>query len=390
MSDPQGIHWPDYRGGSIVNLVASLAGGFGLETGHPPFAGELPLEGVERVLLLIIDGLGHLQLRRHLAEGDMPGLRAVLEHGAAYSVGTSVFPSTTMAAMTTYHTGRTPAEHGYLGFSVYLPERGCVANLIATADLYGNPLPDPEFLIAVPSLYERLAALGVACCTVSPAEYQGSFLNRWYFRGCAYVPYHAPSTLASLAPPTLPGPGPRYTVAYWPGYDTVCHRYGPQSPQAADEVAAVDGMFSRLLRKLPRDGKTLLVLSADHGQHELDAAQALYPQQDARLMELLADAPAGEVRARYFRTERPQELTEHLEPLAQCLPSAEAWERGLFGGPPALESFHARTGDLIAVPRGKQSFRWLWHPDAPPGPDGGSHGGWSAEEMLVPVIAVRV
>lgn len=47
-----------------------------------------------------------------------------------------MFPSTTMAALTTLHTARAPAEHGYLGLTVWLDEAQAVVNLIRLYDVY--------------------------------------------------------------------------------------------------------------------------------------------------------------------------------------------------------------------------------------------------------------
>src|SRR4051794_34420910 len=66
---------------------------------------------VRPVVLLVLDGLGWLQLqaRRHLA----PVLT-----GLAGGPITSVTPSTTAAAMTTITTGRLPGVHGIVGYRV--------------------------------------------------------------------------------------------------------------------------------------------------------------------------------------------------------------------------------------------------------------------------------
>ena len=49
---------PRYDGGSVVNLVATIGRHFGLETGHPPLASALGLEGEEAAVVLIVDALG--------------------------------------------------------------------------------------------------------------------------------------------------------------------------------------------------------------------------------------------------------------------------------------------------------------------------------------------
>ncbi|MFD1730938.1 alkaline phosphatase family protein [Deinococcus malanensis] len=70
-------------------------------------------------------------------------------------------------------------------------------------------------------------------------------------------------------------------MVYLPDYDSTCHTYGPSSDQAADELAAVDLIVGRLLGALPDNGKTLLVLTADHGQVD-QSAQGWFPSRSPR------------------------------------------------------------------------------------------------------------
>src|SRR3954462_14177660 len=99
---------PDYAGGSILNLVASIARRFGLITAHSPLSDSLPLEGTDAIVLLIVDALGYWQLQDHLATGDLPTVERLLaRHEASLTPLTSTFPSTTSAALTTLHTGAT-------------------------------------------------------------------------------------------------------------------------------------------------------------------------------------------------------------------------------------------------------------------------------------------
>ena len=82
---------------------------------------------------------------------------------------TSVVPSTTSAALTSLWTGRSPAEHGVLGYEVFLKEYGLVANMIthAPASYEGEVGSlqhagfDPESFLPVPTIGPHLAAAGI-------------------------------------------------------------------------------------------------------------------------------------------------------------------------------------------------------------------------------------
>ena len=103
---------PDWDGASLHRVVPTLMG----ELAHPgerevPAWFPGPVAGARQVVLLVIDGLGALQLR------ERSTLAPVLT-GAAGGAITSVAPSTTACALTTLVTGRVPAEHGVVGYRV--------------------------------------------------------------------------------------------------------------------------------------------------------------------------------------------------------------------------------------------------------------------------------
>ena len=93
---------PDYSGGSLVNLIATVVGSRGGKAQHPPLR-NLPAKEVgeaRNIVLLIVDGLGDNYLRRRGAGSELARRRRASL--------TSVFPSTTASAITTSYTGRTP------------------------------------------------------------------------------------------------------------------------------------------------------------------------------------------------------------------------------------------------------------------------------------------
>ncbi len=373
---------PEYTGGGLVNLVAELAAHFGVDTGHPRLgtAGGL-CGGVSRVVLLVCDALGALSLQAWLEGGAMPWLHGMLRRGDARLESlTTVFPSTTAAALSSIHTGATPAEHGYLGYSLWLGPGPGVTDMLLGRDRYTH---EPRALPAVPpSLYPRLAAAGVSCQAVNASAFATSALSTWHFAGAAYRGYWSANTLPSLVAEAADAPAPAYITAYWPAHDTVCHVHGPGSPQVADELAVLDLVLDRLVGRLPRTGHTPLLLVGDQGQRALVSEAAVY------LGVLCLGPPAGERTAAYLREEPG--LSERLSPFAILHPARDLWQEGWFGGPPARESFRQRVGDLLAIPRAGRQLLWRQPGRDAPEPYRGGHGGWSAAEMLVPLVSLRL
>jgi predicted AlkP superfamily pyrophosphatase or phosphodiesterase len=142
---------PDYDGGSLVNLMASITLSRGGKALHAPLK-NFDSTRTRNVVLLIIDGLGDRLLARRAAGGELARRR----RGSM----TSVFPSTTASAITTSYTGRTPLEHGLTGWFTYFSEAGCVAAALPFRSR-GENLPlekrlSPDKAFTVPSIFETL------------------------------------------------------------------------------------------------------------------------------------------------------------------------------------------------------------------------------------------
>ena len=81
------------------------------------------LEGINKVVLLVIDGFGFKQFINHLKENRF--LTTLTNQGEVYPL-TSIFPSQTKNALTTLNTGLTPQEHGLFEYFIYLKDIGVV------------------------------------------------------------------------------------------------------------------------------------------------------------------------------------------------------------------------------------------------------------------------
>src|SRR5687768_17866014 len=146
---------PDYAGGSLVNLIASVSGACGGSRRHAPLKAlsDEQLAAARHIVLVLIDGLGDNYLMRRGAGGELARRRK--------AAITSVFPSTTASAITTSYTGCTPLEHGLTGWFTYFGEAGCVAAGLPFRSR-GDMLPltqrgvTPEQIFISPSLFEQL------------------------------------------------------------------------------------------------------------------------------------------------------------------------------------------------------------------------------------------
>ncbi len=379
---------PDYRQGSIVNLMASLVEGRGGAPGPLPPLAELPPALVARytsVCLLVVDGLGYRFLRRSAAGRVLrSGLRARLH---------TVFPSTTAAAITTFLTGEPPAWHGLTGWFVYLRELGTVFAPLPGRPRYGGaPLGesgwDMHRLLGRRPVSARMAA---DCWQVSPARIAHSDYSRTFRGPARLAQYHDRADFFAVTARLLrEADRPRFVYAYWPELDAIAHRDGIDSPAAARELAAFDAGLGQLLAAL-RGSDTLLVVTADHGLVDTTADTRLTLDDHPALRDTLLLPLCGEPRVAYcylrqgrvadFRARVAQALGER----ALLLPAADMIGAGWFGPGRPHPELASRVGDFVLLLQDNYSLK-DWLPQERRYTQVGVHGGASPDEMEVPLI----
>jgi hypothetical protein len=414
---------PRFDGFGLANVaptVLAILGGPAVDLPLPRLdARVLPsrmTDGVRTVVVVAADGLGHLQLEREAAAGNAPGLRRLLDRAAAgdegvsYQAITSVFPTTTVAALGSLNSAVRPVDHGLLGYTLYVPELAMVAEMIRWGPLDRRvSFSDPEFGLTpegffwADTLYRRLQAAGVQrTLAVNPSGFAGTALTRMLHQGATYNGYVATSSLSVIVPRLVAdSDAPTYVYAYWPTVDTVSHMVGPCSEEHGAEVAAFDTALGRLLERLPRRGDTLVLLTADHGHIDTGPERLQYLDEHPELLEMLAATPAGERRAVYLHP-RPgmaraveAYTRERLGQVAVTMTRDAAVRAGLFGEGPLPERAAGRIGEVLLFPRGNLQITVAPTPSV----DGrvssgplfkGLHGGLSPDEALVPLLAVRI
>lgn len=403
-----GFLYPNYEGGSILNIPPSICRLLGIpDFGIAPLSPEIltPLgTGYKRVLLILMDALALHRLQRWMAEGDAP-LWSQLEQNGLLAPLTSITPSTTSAALTSLWTGRSAAVHGIVGYEMWLKEYGIVANTILQSPMSfrddAGSLEragfSPENFMPLPTLGPHLAARGVKTFAFQHQAIMNSGLSRMFFKDVEEHGFLSATDLwINLRQLLEAHPGERmYTWVYWPGVDTFSHRHGPDNEYPmAEFIGFSDAMERLFLKELSPEARkdTLLILAADHGQitTRLDPYYELrnHPQ----LLRRLHIMPTGENRLAFFyirpgQTEAVREYLERTWPNQFILVDpAYAIQAGLFGPGEPHPALQDRVGDLIVLAKG-DAYLWWANKD---NHLVGRHGGLHPQEMLVPFLASRL
>jgi predicted AlkP superfamily pyrophosphatase or phosphodiesterase len=184
-------------------------------------------------------------------------------------------------------------------------------------------------------------------------------------------------------------------VAYWSKVDTISHVYGPSAEFVLDEIDnfaySFEHAFLNRLSGQALEG-TLFLLTADHGHVDTPLAHTVYLRDHPELRSRLVMDPTGEPRAAYLYVRQGQMdavcayIEARLGDKFAVLDSQAALETGLFGGGSIAPEAQYRIGDLLVLPRRNDIF---WERNEAPHTLG-RHGGLTAPEMLVPLMATRL
>lgn len=385
-----GCYKPDYTGGSVINLLSSVIRSRGGRSPHAELNG-LPareLRGARHVIYLLVDGLGEAQLARRLAAGR--GRAFFARHPR--QIITTVFPATTAAAVTTFGTGASPAEHGVLGWHLHLHDLGLVATILLTRTRTGSPMADDEFDLG---RYLRTPSyIATAKCRKEllswahiPRSRYSTANDPWDARGS----YH---TLRGLERQTALRTRRRnrsVAYVYWPGYDSSCHEHGCEHRATHAHFDEIDRSLARLASAIEGTG-TALIVTADHGL--VDTPDGVELRDVPGFYDCLAALPSGDARQVqcFVRPARVREflriVRKRLAHACVCVPGETLLDGGFFGPGREHPALRNRVGDYVLIARPGHAFG-----SSLPGAESefnvASHGGMSAEEVRVPLYVVR-
>lgn len=389
---------PDYGGfcsSAIPGAVRRFLGGRTADS----FAGRLlsSRQG-ERILLVVLDGLGYNALRR--AGRRLPFLAGCLEDGDLLPV-TTVFPSTTSAAMTTLHSGKLPGEHGLIEWYLYIQEIEMLLESLPFSPLlpsdrerFDREERSPKLLYDGRTVYSKLSADGIPSAVLQPDSIAGSIFTKLITKGADTGGYDSlPSALAMLED-MMAGGRHGFIHFYYPGIDTAGHIYGPSSAEYMEEMRKMDAFLASLSASAARH-RTTIVMTSDHGQVDVRPDEALMLNDLKGFDGKLAKdsygpvQPYGSSRDVILKAGEDQQdfagwLRDGLGARADVLMSGELAKEGFFGSSISARA-RSRMGDIWILPRGTgnvwyrhyagESFRFL-----------GVHGGMTGGEMIVPLL----
>ncbi len=363
----------------LLPAAAHLLGVPGFRGHANPLAATLgdALGSPRHLIVLLVDGLGALQLAEHAALA--PRLTAMTEVGPL----AAPFPSTTCVSLTSLGTGLPPGMHGIVGTSFRLDDGSVLSPLSWGAE------PNPIATQPEPTVLERAADAGVLVTSAAPAAHRSSGLTRAALRGGEYPGADTlPARLAVAAAAISRARAERrasLTYVYWPDLDKAGHVHGVGSAAYRAQLARVDSLVAGLLALVT--GDVALLVTADHGlidvpdDRRVDLETRPDLRRDVRII-------LGEPRVRHIYTTPGRgdavraTWAEELGGRADVRTRAEVSD--LLG--PVDDWYADRIGDVVAI----AADTWALTSDRIDRLVSGlrgQHGGLTDAEVLIPLRA---
>lgn len=251
----------------ILNTITSILKYYNVETKHKSLESldKILEKKYRNVILLILDGmgehiLGNISPDGYFAQNKIDCL-------------TSVYPSTTTAALTTYYSGKPPFETGWIAWSQYFKEYGRAIDMLphkesylkediskARMDVFKN-------VVDYESVFEQIekASPGIKAFEVMP-KYSDRRAKRTFVADDIDEIMVNLETLCEL-------PGDKFIMAYSDKPDGLLHKYGTDSEEARNYVLEAEEKVKALQEKIGED--TVIIISADHGHKNIEKSYSL-------------------------------------------------------------------------------------------------------------------
>lgn len=354
----------------------------------------------DAVVLFLVDGFGWRFYERFQ---DAAFIKRIARHGSIEKL-TSQFPSTTAAHLTTIHTGLPVGQSGVHEWYYYEPhlDRVIAPLLFSHAgtkvrDTLKRTKIEPSLLYPQGVFYPQLRRTGITPYVFGSREYTPSTYSNAVMDGAELRGFKTLSeSLVNLGELIEKQASPIFVHLYFDKIDSLCHEYGPTSPQVDAEIETFLLMMDHYFERIFKGNKRILFLmTADHGMCEVDPKTTIYLNTHAdfkgfekfiktnRKGKLIVPAGSARDLFLYIRDEGLDEaqsfLAKRLEGRAEVVKTEALIEDGYFGAE-VSSRFRERVGNLVVLSHWNETV-WWYEKERFEMQFLGHHGGLTPQEM---------
>lgn len=378
------ILMPNYNH-CILNLITSILKNYEVETKYNSLEkiDKLLEKQYKNVVLVILDGMGE-----NILENISPN--GIFFKNKIDEI-TSVYPSTTTAAMTTYYSGLPPVETGWIAWSQYFKEYGRNIDVLPEKDSYtGEKLKVKNQkisdIIGYKTIYEQIKEKN---SDIKTYEIMPSYCaKKAKMTMTANTVEEICESIVTLCKNTEN----KFIMAYNDNPDGIIHKNGCYSEETKKFILETEREFEKMLQEL-KDTNTVVILSADHGHQDINETIDILELE--KIQECLIMPPTLESRmvgffVKYNKRKEFENTFNSLFKDKYMLYSREdLFKSNLLGYGNKHKKLEDFVGDYIAIAIsdvrikiGTYLSREMKHPDEKKS----THCGLTKNEMEVPLI----
>lgn len=374
------LRFPDYDN-SILNTITSILKYYGIDNGHSSLSAldKKLKKKYKNVVLIILDGMGEHILNNLSKNGFFKKNELTCV--------TSVYPSTTTAAMTTYYSGKTPLETGWIAWSQYFKEYGRCLNMLPRVESYTeeklkNVSKDVyEELIDYKTVYEMIEETGVKAYEMCPSHIERKSKRT-----------HIANDLDELCEGIkvlCSSPDRKFILSYLDNPDGLLHKYGASSDEAKEYILSAEEKIESMINELKN---TLVIISADHGHRDIGNVYSVLEHPDLRDCLIMPEFFESRFIGFWVKEDRKTEFEEIFKREFEdymLFSKQEVLETGILGKGEQHKKVDDFLGNYVGVSIGSSIFRLQNDYFEGKKVKKSTHCGLTKDEMDVPVIVLE-
>jgi len=383
------MHLPNYKNGSIVNLMSSVEKALG---GNPlyntlPMLAPDEIKQYDTVVLLVIDGLGYEYIKKY-------GKSSVLWKNLRGKI-TSVFPSETTTAMTALTVGVPAQQHGLTGWFMYFKEfKQVILPLPFRALMKDNKFkPTEEKAKRVFTQNPIFSRIRIKSYRVMSKEYVNGICTNLTSGPAKKFGYTTMTNFFTLIKKAIAKKDKnKFIHAYWPSFDTVSHIKGPKDQKTLKHFKSLDRQVKQLINKAEKTN-TLILITADHGQIGVPPERTIFLDEHPEMESMLAQPLCAWRRVVYCYVQKGKEkkfenyVKTKLNKYGTLHKSRDLLKKHYFGLFAPHKKLKDRIGDYTLIMKKNYEIAQVL-PGQKKKYCRGDHGGTSKEEMFVPLVVI--
>ena len=390
------IVYPDYNN-SLVNLTASILSAYETPVFHAPLKqiDTEELKSFDNIVLMIFDGLGLDQFDAYKAKHS-----SVLDQYQLPFI-TSVCPASTPSALTSIMTGKTPLEHGILGWILFFKEFGQYIEILPMLDHADSEMLRPSNYdllerLKMDNIYQQInrANPQIELYKIVPLEIANSYYTREMTKPGQIYAYREIDRLFKKLTKiiTTKSKKKKFIHTYSTNPDLLSHVEGAKSPAVMRCIGIIEKQMETMLKKI-KGTNTAILMTSDHGLIDIEKTYLVNDDSDIYDSMIMPTFPEKRFFSFFVKKHREAIFNEHIQKYKDdflILNREDFFASGLLGKGIPNKKIDDFIGDTILIAtstaqkqtvfeqRGHSIFPLKAH-----------HAGLTREEMILPLFYIK-